>query len=253
MTDLTLAIATIETKLLTLAKQAERLATGLQNIAPAQQNASSSASIQYLLEIAAPLYEYATHCKKLLTTDSAEQQRVLSTLIDELIKKDEALREQHQAKNKFQFLHHALQALLEETRALSVVHAEAAKIASGPSENDAPVYVHLYNTNGIDLDSWKNLFTPAIFYEHSINRPIYQEKTQIEAFITTKPNRNQHGYLTIIVTRGDIIPMPIQKDASGSPLIKVKEGSLSFNKEVLFTHNGLTYVVQPNGELIKKN
>ena len=255
MVDLTITIAAIEAELITLTKQVSALAVGLQNIAPMQKTNVTQPSVQYLLNISGQLNECAMRCKKLLACDPIDQARALDALLAELSQADQRLREQYQVDNKFQFIRNNIQTVRDQIKTLIEAHTAPTDHPShtaDPNDNEVPVYVYLYNTNGIDLTTWKNMFTTSLLYDHSINRPIYQEQIQIEGFIKRKANQTQHGYLTVIVNRNDMLTSSVSKDAYGSPIIKVKEGSLSFNKPVLFTHNGHTYIVHPSGELTEK-
>ena len=96
------------------------------------------------------------------------------------------------------------------------------------------------------------MFTPKVFYEYSVNRPIYAEKSHVESFLRSKINKHQHAYLTIMVNRDDITMLEGPKDALGNPSIKVREGSLRFDRLVSFTHNEQDYVLNKYGELVKK-
>ena len=92
---------------------------------------------------------------------------------------------------------------------------------------------------------------PNVFYEYSVNRPIYTEKSQIDSFIRSRPNKQQHAYLTVAIKKQDMYPSQSQ-DSSGNMLIKVKEGSLRFEKLISFTYNDQDYQVDEEGEFIKK-
>ena len=111
------------------------------------------------------------------------------------------------------------------------------------------IYVYLYNANGLVFRSWQNMLTPKVFYEYSVNRPIYSQKSEIESLLKSKKTLAQHAYLTIAVKASDIIK---PSDHPENPIIKVREGSLHFDKLVTFAHNGQDYTLNINGELIKK-
>ncbi len=55
----------------------------------------------------------------------------------------------------------------------------------------------------------------------------------MEANIRGKQNKAQHGFITIVIKKADILPVPAgtepAKDVIGNPVYKVKEGSLRFN------------------------
>src|SRR5207237_821400 len=106
-------------------------------------------------------------------------------------------------------------------------------------------------TLGVNFRSWQNMLTPNVFYEYSVNRPIYLEKRQIESLLRSKSNKLQHGYLTVAIKSSDIIQKELYKDPAGQSVIRVKEGALRFDRLVAFTHNQIEYVINPQGEFIK--
>jgi hypothetical protein len=238
-----------------LAKQANRLATALQNALPHQETKQTTPAIQYLFEIAQYLVDCEGKASALLTQDVAQHSDDLKQLVQETVDKDNALREQHQIAQKFQFIHDQLaQAATACLQTLSAVPIKKQKIRAEeqPTQDEKIVYVYLFNAHGLQLETWFKMLSPAVFYDHSINRPIYQDKAQIDSFIGRKPNPMQHGYLTVVVKSQDILPVspdaPL-KDMYGYPLLKVKEGALHFDKCIAFTHNAHEYQVTEAGAL----
>ena len=192
----------------------------------------------------------------MLIDDELKQHEKLVQLIREAIQHDVELREKYHVGNKFRFVQDRLHTLLDtlETQIKSVKSAEKESQKKEDSIHHVLVYVYLYNAQGLMLRSWSAMLTPKVFYEYSVNRPIYAEKKHIEALIKSKTNKQQHGYLTIAVHRDTILTVPdtALKDTLGNSLIKVREGSLHFTHLVAFTHNGQDYVVNSQGELVKK-
>ena len=120
-------------------------------------------------------------------------------------------------------------------------------------EDEVVVYVYLYNARGLVLSSWQNLLMPKVFYEYSVNRPIYKDKSHIQALLQSKVNKAQHAYLTVAIKASHIIqPEAALKDNLGNPLIKIKEGSLSVGKLLCFTCNDQEYTLNAKNELVKK-
>lgn len=177
----------------------------------------------------------------------------LLMLVKGAIERDDALRQKYEIGDKFRFIRERLMSLLEHLQEdLAKSKVEAAKKAGVLVEADEiPVFVHLFNSKGLVIKNWKNMVLPNVFYEYSVNRPIYTEKTQIDSFIRSRPNKQQHGYLTVAVKKTDVTPQQAQ-DGSGYALVKVKEGALRFEKLISFTHNEQEYQVDEEGELIKK-
>ncbi len=186
--------------------------------------------------------------------DDQEKKLQLVKLVRDAIERDDALREKYQMGNKFRFIRERLHELLERLeKHAHLVVGEVKKSTFNLAEDEALVYVYLFNAQGASLKSWANMLTANVFYEYSVNRPIYAEKSHIDALLKSKSNKSQHAFLTVIIKRSDITK-PISenslKDIVGSPLIKVKEGALRFDKLVTFTHSGHIYKVDENGELI---
>jgi len=185
-----------------------------------------------------------------------EQKQKLLQLVKEAVRQDGELRATHQVGDKFRFIRDRLNALsthLEEH--LSELTKKKEKKQDILSENEMLVYVYLFNAQGIVLQTWQKMLNPSVFYDHSVNRPIYIDKAHIEAFIRSKTNRVQHGYLTIAMSKEAVIKSSaseLLKDALGHQLIKIKEGSLQFKRLIEFTHNGHTYFVGEAGTLTKK-
>lgn len=181
-----------------------------------------------------------------------EKQHLLE-IVREVVKHDNQLREKLGVGEKFRFIKDRLQALLEQVeKHVTLEETIAKQKVKGVGEDEVVVYVYLYNTQGIILKTWVNMLTPKLFYEYSINRPIYAEKKFIEDLIKNKTNRTQHAYLSVIVNKTAILPNenPIL-DAYQHPVLKVREGALVFEKLLLFTHNDVEYEFE-DGEFKRK-
>lgn len=186
-------------------------------------------------------------------SNNKEQQEQLLSLVKAAVQKDSELRESHQIGDRFRFVRDRLQALAAHVEEqLAHLRKVDEKIVSEQADDETIVYVYLFNAQGIILQTWQKMLTPSVFYEHSVNRPIYADKSQIEAFIRSKANKTQHAYLAIHLKKTDILPGLGVKDPIGGELIKVKEGSLKFNRLVAFTFGGYDYVLNASGEIIKK-
>ena len=150
-------------------------------------------------------------------------------------------------------------AALQASVAESVNEMQLAESA-GPdalSPEEMLVYVYIFNAQGQSPASWQKLLHQSVFYEYSVNRPIYTDRSHVESFIRVKPNKMQHGYLTIAIKSADMLPAlvdsPIAKDINGNPVIKIKEGSLKFNRVISFSYNEHEYKVKESGEMVKKD
>lgn len=179
------------------------------------------------------------------------EQKVLD-MMREVVKYDAELRKKYQIGEKFRFVRDRLHALLERLEQ----HASSVKVVKEEVKHDATaeeviVYVYLYNAHGMNLASWQNFLTPKVFYEYSVNRPIYAEKKHVETLIRSKQNKVQHAFLTVAVKKDAIIQSATLQDSLGNSLLRVKEGALSFDRLLVFTHNDQEYRVNDEGELIK--
>jgi hypothetical protein len=192
-----------------------------------------------------------------MPNDEKQQHEKLIQLIRDVIQQDVKLREKHQVGDKFRFIRDRLQSLLssleESARAIEMKKESAQK--KEDIDHETHVYVYLYNAQGLVLRSWTTLLTPKVFYEYSVNRPIYSDRSHVETLVKSKANKMQHGYLTVAVKRDDVVSSldAAVKDAFEHPIIRVKEGSLRFNNLVAFTHNGEDYMLNEHHELVRKS
>ena len=189
-----------------------------------------------------------------MPTGNKEKKETLLKLVQEALQQDQALREKYQIGEKFRFVRDRLQALFTHIEeALKDTGKEKEETRDHLLEDEILIYIYLYNTQGTAIRTWLKMLNPAVFYEYSVNRPLYTEKSAVEAFIRGKTNRAHHGYLTIAIKKQFILKTqePL-KDAMGGDLIRVKEGSLHFNKLKSLTHNGIDYVLNEENELVKK-
>jgi hypothetical protein len=189
--------------------------------------------------------------------DNKQQHIKLIEIVRQTIERDEELRTKYDVQTKFRFVRdrlHALLANLESQLEIKVAE-EKAEAGVQVGSDEVVVYVHLFNAHGATLSSWRNMLIPKVFYEYSVNRPVYSDKSQIESVVNSKANKAQHGYIAVAVKMEDVlkpIQATLQKDSYGNDLLKVKEGSLHFSRLILFMHNGIGYSVSEKGELIKK-
>lgn len=190
-----------------------------------------------------------------MSTDLERQEKQkLTELVRKAVELDNKLREEFQVGDKFRFVRDRLHALLEQLEKHLEATEVVAKVAGGTLEEDeVVVYVYLFNTQGLVLNSWLNMLTPKLFYEYSVNRPAYTEKNYIEALIRSKTNKNQHAYLSVAAKKKDIqISETEKKDIIGNPIVKIREGGLQFDRLVAFTHMEFDYTLNEEGQLVKK-
>jgi intracellular multiplication protein IcmQ len=189
-----------------------------------------------------------------MSVDNIKQKQKLVELVRDAITRDQALREKYQMGDKFRFVRDRLHALLDQLeKHVEHIEQEEKKSEVTAGEDETLVYIYLYNSHGASLNTWINMLTPKLFYEYSVNRPIYLEKAPAEALIRSKSNPIQHAFLTVVIKQKDIIQNEnIPKDILGNQVVKVKEGSLRFERLLAITHNNQDYNLSVQGTLVKK-
>ena len=186
--------------------------------------------------------------------NSKESKERLLQIISQAVSQDTALREQLQIGDKFRFIRDRLVALEQQIEeALRDIKVETDETKSLVAENEQLIYIYLFNAHGIDVSSWLRMLHPSVYYDHSVNRPIYGAKEHVEAVIRSKTNRIQHGYLTMVVKKDHIIQQGDggKMDSLGHSLLRIKEGALQPDRLVSFTHNGMDYTLNEDGDLEK--
>ncbi len=184
-----------------------------------------------------------------------EQKAKLLQLVQRAIEQDNVLREKYQIGEKFRFIRDRLSALQSHmAESLVEVGKDTEPKVAEICEDEMVVYVYLYNAQGVNFATWHKMVHPSVLYEYSVNRPIYVDKAQIDAAIRAKAERQQHGYLTIVVKKTDILPTVGEgaKDPYGAPLVKVREGALHFKRLISFTHHSHEYILKESGEIVRK-
>lgn len=180
--------------------------------------------------------------------EKTEQAKLLA-LVREAIECDEASRVKFDIGDKFRFVRDRLKELLTQLEMDQVTSSAVVKnVSSGIQENEMIVYVYLFNAKGILLKNWNNMLNSRVFYEYSVNRPIYENKTEIEAMLRAKTDKPRHAYLAIVVKKEDIL----QSANETNPLIRVREGSLKLDRLIGFYHNGNEYTWSSEGGFLKK-
>lgn len=192
-----------------------------------------------------------------MSNGESDLKNKIQKLVLDTIQVDKELREKFQIGEKFRFIHDRLEALRvrmeEEMKEMAL---EVEKKKDTLAEDETIIYVYIFNAQGLAFQTWQKMVNPSVFYEYSVNRPIYSDKSQVEAFIRSRSNKAQNGYLSVAVKKSDILPIPegseASKDQIGNPLVKIREGALKFNRMQAFTYQGADYQVDAAGHLVKK-
>lgn len=177
-------------------------------------------------------------------------------ILQEVLEAEHQLRKHHDIGVRFNILKSQLETLFhkveEEVGFASQQRANAQDPNTLPAD-EALVYVSLFNAHGNVLYNWQKLLTPKSLFEHSVNRPVYQEQTEIDSMLARKPNQDQHAYLIVAVKKTDIMAdaqTTSLRDPQGYPLLRLKQGALKPEKIKAFVHKAHEYIVSKDGILI---
>jgi len=191
-----------------------------------------------------------------MSNGDKEFKEKLHKLMLDAVQLDKELREKYQIGDKFRFVRDRLENLrLHVEDELKQLHQAIESKVDRLVEDETLVHVYIFNAHGLSFHTWQKMVSASVFYEYSVNRPIYAEKAHVESFIRSKSTKAHHGFISVAIKKMDIIAQPdgaIVKDALGNPLLKIKEGSLIFKKMFSFTHQDHEYIVNEAGHLVKK-
>lgn len=186
--------------------------------------------------------------------DSRELKDKLLQILNKAVSQDAELRQSLQIGDKFRFIRERLGALKSEVEsAMETIKLVDEGNKQVVNEDEQLVYVYLFNAHGLDVQTWMKMLSPSVYYEYSVNRPIYGAKEHVESLIRSKAKRAQHGYMAVAVKKTSILSTPetALKDSIDNPLVKIKEGSLKPDRLISFTHNGIDYFLNEDGKLEK--
>ncbi|MDF1645973.1 MAG: Dot/Icm secretion system protein IcmQ [Legionellaceae bacterium] len=120
-----------------------------------------------------------------------------------------------------------------------------------PSDSQQEVFVALYSSDGANLKSWEQILINLP--RQMVSRPIYEKEEEIKQAIRSRENPVNEGYVVIYINRSNVLSMPIDrtpKDRLGTPLLTLKDKSLSLDYIVRFMHVSGVYTYT-RGRLIK--
>lgn len=192
-----------------------------------------------------------------MTNEIKTTKQALIDIVDSAVAQEALLRQQFGIGDKFRFIRDRLQVLQATiTHELASIKEElGGALDTQPTEDEVVVYVYLFNAQGALIPTWKKMVHPSVLYEHSVNRPIYQDEYAIQTVIRDKANRQQHAYLAVAIRKEHILTVADEapKDAYGHSLIRVREGALQIDRVIFLKHNGNEYRLSEAGELVKVN
>ncbi|MES2203772.1 MAG: type IVB secretion system protein IcmQ [Pseudomonadota bacterium] len=181
--------------------------------------------------------------------DDKEKTRELYRDVEMLVNEEKALRKKYGIGERYKAISSRLDAVLQSVRqAVSLPPQEVAIERSSPalSEGQQYVFVHLFNNKGKVLSRWEAMLSPRQLAEYSVNRPIYAEQKQVEAYIRSRPNDDEHAFLMMKIEQSDVLQRDESTDnydSLGHPLLKLKEGAFKEQGLIYFFHKGVRYIL----------
>ena len=115
------------------------------------------------------------------------------------------------------------------------------------------VYIGLYSTEGVSLQSWERIV--ANLRRQMVSRPVYAKEEDVKEVIKSKEKKINEAYVSIFVSESDILTVSSDKapvDKLGNTMLVLKDNSINLENINLFVH--LTGVYRySRGRLIKIN
>ena len=115
------------------------------------------------------------------------------------------------------------------------------------------VYVSLYSSDGINLQSWERIV--ANLPSQMISRPIYADEEDVKAVLKIKENKQNEAYVAIYINQSDILSLSADKtpvDKLGKVLLSLKDKTLSLDNLSRFVHLSGVYRYV-NNRLVKNS
>lgn len=187
--------------------------------------------------------------------DDKQKKREIYREIESLVKEEKELRKKYGIGDRYKAISSRLEALFKYVQeAVSLPKQEETLERAPPvlSKDQQYVFVHLFNNKGKILSRWEAMLSPRQLMEYSVNRPIYTEQKQVEAYIRSRPNDDEHAFLMMKVEQSDVLhgdESMYNYDSLGQPLLKLKERALKEEGLVYFFHKSTCYVLS-RGHLV---
>lgn len=181
--------------------------------------------------------------------DDKERKRELYRGVQNLVNEEKELRKQLGIGDRYKAISSRLEALLRyvhQSVSLSKQEATVERASPALSENQQYVFVHLFNTKGKLLSRWEAMLSPRLLMEYGVNRPIYAEQKQVEGYIRSRQDADEHAFLMMKIEQSDILPQDESSqnvDTLGQPLLKLKEGALKEQGLIYFFHKNACYIL----------
>tara|TARA_B100000508_G_C11433476_1_gene264672 strand:- start:547 stop:1188 length:642 start_codon:yes stop_codon:yes gene_type:complete len=208
---------------------------------------------KYLQHVSAMLKQYAEKIRNLHPGDAAVKR--MHELLKEVKAREAALRDATKIGVRFNVLRTQVDKALDEfEQALSNFHVDedADEVDHNKvlADDEMPVYIYLFNSQGHVFDSWKSMMKPSSIREYSVNRPVYLKLEHVEEVLRAKTPREHHGFVEVIVKKADILSFDAMHDKFHHPLARLKEGALKLERVLRFHVNRQDYQVSPDGKIL---
>lgn len=208
----------------------------------------------YLKELSEKLNKSIVRIKRCTTAESNEE---LLKELGNIVEIEQDLRERCGVGVRFKVIREQLQNILQKyTKKIGQSQRFGKDLKEKPDvllQDEMLVYVYLFNAQGAILKNWENLLLPKALIDHSVNRPIYVDRQDIEEMLRAKQNKTQHAYLIIAIKKQNVLQTEQNKelkDQYGFPLLRIKQGALDMAKIKKFIHNEHEYKVTDKGALV---
>lgn len=180
--------------------------------------------------------------------DEKKEKRQLYEDVKTLVEEEKLLRKQFEIGDQYRAIPSRLEALLNYVKQETEITEEkeiTQRAIPILTDSQQYVYVYLYNVNGRILSRWEAMLSPRNLFEYSVNRPIYATQKQVEAYIRSRPNDDEHAFLQMKIEKSDVLPVTEEnnrQDSLGESLLKLKEGALREDGLVYFFHRENRYI-----------
>lgn len=187
--------------------------------------------------------------------DDKQKKREIYREVEALVQEEKELRKKYGVGDRYKAITSRLESLFKYVQqAVSLPQQETVIERASPalSENEQYVFVHLFNNKGKILSRWEAMLSPRQLMEYSVNRPIYAEQKQVEAYIRSRANDDEHAFLMMKIEQSDVLQGEASThnhDSLDQPLLKLKERTLKEEGLIYFFHKGVRYILS-RGRLV---
>ncbi|MBU0456267.1 MAG: type IVB secretion system protein IcmQ [Pseudomonadota bacterium] len=207
---------------------------------------------RYLEKLSQSIVESTELIKHL--SETPESYLTVTEILKDILEQETLLRAECEIGSRFNVVVSQLHAMFDQyLQEIEVLQMSSDARPAEASENKKTfVYVYLFNAQGAQLQTWQKLLRPSALFEHSVNRPIYASREQIESLIKAKPIQTQHGYIEIAVDPDDLMETSetaTLHDQHGYPLLRLRQGALKKENIEGFYSNGKFYTITEQGIL----